>query len=340
MLKLGLIGAGAIMQWGHSPGLVNKKDVEVAAIADPSEANRTQIGERLGCANLFADYRAVLDDPAIQAVDICLPHHLHEAATLAAFDAGKDVLIEKPIALTLDEADRMIAAAKEKNRKFFVSLNQRFEPCHRKFKEILDSGQYGKPFLGLMPVIGDEFARMNVKDSWKGRWDQAGGGALGDTGTHMFYLILWWFGRPKTVSCQWGRFMVEHDCKADDNAIVTLGYDGMLINIAITYTALSDPWTERKQFYFPGHSVHITMDPAQPIFHGAGKQSLEPIPMPPMPAGWAGNVAASVSHFLDCIQGKAEPEFGPEAARETLEMILLAYKAAEEGRTLAVPQKA
>jgi len=337
MLKLGLIGAGSIVQWGHLPGLVGNEDVEVVCVADPSEANRAAVGERLPKAALYADYRRVLDDPAVQAVDICLPHHLHEEATLAAFDAGKDVLIEKPIALTLEQADRMIAAAKDAGRQFYVSLNQRFEPCHRKFKELVDSGQYGKPFLGLMPVIGDEFARMNIRDSWKGRWDMAGGGAFADTGTHMIYLVLWWFGRPKTVTCNWGRFMVEPDNKADDNCVVTLGYEGMLVNIAVTYTALSDPWTEQKHFYFPGHSVHITMDPEHPLWHGADKKPWDPILVPPRPANWGGNVAASVRHFVQCLQGAAEPEFGPEAARETLEVILLAYRAAEEARTLPVP---
>ncbi len=334
MLKIGLIGAGAIAQNAHVPALAGKEDIEVAAVADVAQANRREAGERLGCARLYDDYRRLLDEPDIQAVDVCLPHFLHEEVTLAALDAGKSVLLEKPIALTLEQADRMIAAARDKKRKFFVSLNQRFEPAHRKLKEILESGVYGRPFLVLAPVIGDEFSRMNIEDNWKGRWDRAGGGALVDTGTHIIDLMLWWFGRPKTVSCQYGRFRVQHDCKGDDNICVVLGYEDMLANITVTYTARSDPWTEHKHVYFPGDSVHVTLDPVRPVLHGKDKQPPEPLDLDEPVAGLGGSVTLSVRHFLDCIQGKAQPAYGPEAARDALEVILAAYRSADEARTI------
>ena len=337
MLKLGVIGAGAVVRGAHVPPLQGRDDVEIVAIADPVEENRKAVGELLDCGNLFDDYRGVLDSPDVQAVDICLPHFMHEQAVLDAFDAGKDVVLEKPIALTLRQADRMLAAAQEKARRFYVSLNQRFFPAHRKIKAILESGEYGMPFLALIHVIGDEFARMNQPDNWKGSWEGAGGGALCDTGTHVIDLALWWFGRPKTVSCQWGRFLVEPKHKADDNVCVTLGYDTMLVEIVVCYSARSDPWTEDRHLYFRNDSLHVKMEAEHPLTHGANKQPPEPVALDPLPNWWAGSISGALYHFIDCLQGKAEPEYGPEAARDTLEMILLAYRAAEDGRTLEVP---
>lgn len=338
MLKLGLIGTGGVVLAAHVPPLQARQDVQVVAIADGLETNRIAAGDALGCAARFDDYRHVLDIPEIQAVDICLPHHLHEAAVLDAFAAEKDVLLEKPIALNLEQADRMMAAAKQYGRKFYVSLNQRFYPAHQRMKEILVSGEWGRPFLALTRVIGDEFARMNDPVHWKGSWDCAGGGALADTGTHIIDLLLWWFGRPRTISCQWGRLLVEPEHKGDDNVLVTLEYPGLLANILVSYSAQSDPWSEHKEVYFRDDSIHITMAPDTAMWHGRGKQPLEPVSLAPVENWWTYSVGASIDHFLDCLQGKAAPAFGPEAARETLEIILLAYQAAKEARTLTVPE--
>ena len=335
MLNVGIIGAGMVVQGAHVKAFQARDDVRVVAIADPFEAYRKGVGEQLGCARLYEDYRQMLDDRDVQALDICLPHFQHEQVVLDALDAGKDVLLEKPIAMTLEQADRMIAAAKAKGRKFYVALNQRFYPAHRKLKDIIDSGQYGKPFLALCQLVGDELGRMNDPQSWKGTWDRAGGGALIDTGTHIIDLVLWWFGRPKTVSCQWGRFLVKPEDKADDNVAVTLGYDTMLVQVCVSYSCPTDPWRETKQIYFPEASIHITMHPDDPILIGKDRAPLAPIPVAEkMRSWWDGSVTAGIYHWLDCFLGKAEPTFGPEAARDTLEVILTAYRAAKEERTI------
>lgn len=334
MLKLGIIGAGAVVQGAHVKAIQARDDVAVAGVADPSPAFREAVGTRLGCTALYDDYRRLLEDPDIGALDICLPHDLHERVVLDAFAAGKDVLLEKPIALTLEQADRMIAAAVQAGRKFYVALNQRFYPAHAKLKAIVDSGEYGKPYLALCQLVGDELGRLNDPNSWKGQWERAGGGALIDTGTHIVDLILWWFGRPKTISCQWGRFVVSAANKADDNVAVTFGYDSMLVQFCVCYSCQTDPWRETKQVYFPEASVHITMDPDTPIYTGRDRQPLVPLPVGEMHNWWDGSVGAGIHHWIDCFTGKAQPAFGPEAARETLEVILLAYESARSGRTI------
>jgi len=337
---MAIIGSGGVVQKAHVRAFRGRQDVKVVAVADPIEANRAAVGKMLGCAVVEDDYRRVLDRTDVQAVDICVPHFLHERAVLDAFDAGKDVLLEKPIALTLEQADRMIAAARKASRKFYVALNQRFYPAHAKLKEALDSGQYGRPFLALAQLIGDEFERMNIQDNWKGTWDLAGGGALADTGTHIMDLILWWFGTPASVSCQWGRFVVEADNKADDNVVVTLQYPHMLAQVTVSYSVRSDVWREDKQVYCPDVSFHICMDPDLALRVGRNQQPPQPVPLPSMVPWWEESVAAGIGHFLDCLMDKAEPRYGPEAARATLALILLAYKAAAEGRSVPVTEAA
>ena len=153
MLRVGVIGAGLVFQNAHGQAYERRDDVRVVCVADPNEAYRTQVGARLGCATLYDDYRRVLDHAAVDAVDICLPHYLHEEAVLAAFDAGKHVLLEKPIACTLESADRMIAAAARHGLQFHVALNQRFYPAHQRTKSMLESGAHGRPFFAVAHVF-------------------------------------------------------------------------------------------------------------------------------------------------------------------------------------------
>jgi len=338
MLKVGVIGAGSVMRAAHAGAYEGRDDVRVAAIAEPVAEWRQALGERLGCDVFFDSYEELLARADVDAVDICLPHWLHGPTVMAALNAGKHVILDKPIALSLAEADEMIATAKAKDLKFFVALNQRFHAPHREMHAICAGGTEGQPFLAIMHVLGDEFANMNNPGHWKGDKEKAGGGALLDTGTHIFDLSRWWFGRPKTISCQGGRFVVEPENKAEDNVIVTLGYDHMMVNLLVSYTACSDPWTEDKAIYFRDASYHLSFDPDRALRKVTGKGAGEPIAVQAEEAWWSASVSACVSHFLDCILGKATPEYGPEAAREVLELLELAYTAMREGRTVEVPE--
>lgn len=338
MLRMGIIGAGLVFQHAHARAYENRGDVRIAAVADPNETYRETVANRFPGAAKYADYRRLLEDPAIDAVDICLPHGMHERAVLDALSAGKHVLLEKPIAIALDEADRMIAAAKAANRQFHVALNQRFYPAHLKVKELMDGGELGPPFFAVAHVFGNEFDRMNAPENWKGTWDVAGGGALADSGTHVLDLLLWWFGRPKRISCQWGRFLVVPDNKADDNVAVTLGYNHMLAEVAVSYTVRSDPWRESKWLYFRDASLQLHFDPKAPILLARNGDAPTPVPLDVPENWWDTSVQAGIGHWLDCFLGKAQPAFGPEAARETLEIVLLAYESARLGRTLDVPE--
>jgi predicted dehydrogenase len=152
-------------------------------------------------------------------------------------------------------------------------------------------------------------------------------------------LMLWWFGRPKRIGCQWGRFVVDADNKADDNVAVTLGYEGMLAEVVVSYSCRSDLWREDKHFYFEDASLHVCMEQDNPMMLGRNKAPLAPLDIDCMAEWWTGTESLAVNHFLDCLTGKAAPEFGPEAAREALEIILLAYEAAAQGVTLTVPPK-
>ena len=330
-IKVGLIGGGAVGAV-HLEAYTINKDVQFVALADSDDSAREQLASRFGISKTFSDHKQLLEDESINLVDICLPHHLHCQVALDSFTAGKDVILEKPIALSLEEADMMIKTAEESKRRFFVALNQRFLPCHQSAKELLDNGEIGKPFLVLGTVIGDEFLRMNNAADWKGVWDKAGGGVLADTGTHLIDIMHYFFGEPVSVAAFAKRLVVTPENKGDDNALVALEFsNNVLANLTLTFSATSDNWSEKKDIYGTEGSLHITNEAERPLFVIKNKSVPEYIEVKGGGDNWWGySIKKGITHFIDCIINETDPLVTPSDARKALETILLCYQSTSE----------
>lgn len=247
VLKIGIIGAGDAARAAHVPSYAANPKVELVAVADPNLAAAQSLADQYSIPNVFPDYRNLLADNSISTVDICAPHHLHYPIAIDALNAGKHVICEKPIALNLEQADAMIAAAHHAGLKLLITLNQRFLPIHTKVKEFLDTGRLGKVFLANAYITGNVMPEMNNENHWKGSWNESGGGALFDTGTHIIDLMLYWFGKPSAVSAVLKKLVCSAESKADDNASVTLEFDNdMIANVVVSYSVEHEPWSEKN----------------------------------------------------------------------------------------------
>src|SRR5437764_1057025 len=148
-VKLALIGCGNVGQVVHLPILKKMPDVEVAAVVDPDERKAKAVALRYGIPQTFKTIEAMLQSPIgseIQAVDICTSTDQHKNAAIAALEAGKDALVEKPIARTLKEAREIAEAAKKYGRKLMVGMNNRFRPDTLILKSFIENGELGKIF--------------------------------------------------------------------------------------------------------------------------------------------------------------------------------------------------
>jgi len=332
-LRVGVIGTGVVAAH-HMSAYAAHPATRIVALTSIDPARRTALAKEFEIAKVTDDYRAVLDDEEIDLVDICLPHDLHHRVVLEAVRAGKHVILEKPIALTIEQADEMISAAEHGGQRFFVSLNQRFVPSHRKAKELIDSGVLGKPFLAIGVVIGDEYARMNQPDNWKGTWDRAGGGALADTGTHVVDLMHWYFGEATAVVACIERLVVEAENKADDNACGIIEFEnGAVASIVVTYSALGSPWTETKEIVGTKGSIRFTNAVDSAVYHYVDKKT-DPrlIEVERAAEWWGASVQASVRHLVDCLVNDKIPEVTPRDARRTLKTVLALYESARTGK--------
>jgi predicted dehydrogenase len=167
--------------------------------ADREVARAAQ--EEFEALGVFSTYEEVLSDSAVEAVDLCLPHHLHMEAALSAFSAGKHVLLEKPISNSLAEADTIIAAAEQSGMTLAISENFRFEPGIGRARAIIGRGDIGVPFLVQIQemLFSTEITTYMAAFDWRRRESTCGGGFLFDRGVHLMAAVNQLGGPVQTV---------------------------------------------------------------------------------------------------------------------------------------------
>jgi predicted dehydrogenase len=194
-LHFGLIGCGRIAP-RHAQSLQQIPTVRLAAVADLQPSRAAHLGSEYH-ADAYTDYHALLARPDIDAVCVCVPSGLHAQVTLDALAAGKHVLVEKPIALTLADADRMIAVAQARGRKLGVVLQNRYNHPMQALREVIDSGKLGRLHLGNACVRWYR-PQSYYEDGWHGTWAMDGG-ALMNQSIHHIDALQWFMGSAQSV---------------------------------------------------------------------------------------------------------------------------------------------
>ena len=331
-LHVGIVGGGLVGRV-HSEAMLAHPDVDRISISDSDLDQLQGISHDYEFERTEGDYRALLDDPAIDVVDVCLPHDLHHPVVIEAFEAEKHVIADKPIANTLLEADEMLAAADRAGRRFYVALNQRFIPAHQRVKQLLAEGFIGPPSLATLVVAGDERPRMAIPGHWKGSWDRAGGGALADSGTHVIDLALDWFGPPTAVACHLARHVIEAPDKADDTAAVILEYPELTVSIMVGYASGGQPWSETRSMWGDIGAMHVRLEAAEPLeVWKDGRLVAQEVEHET--DWWPWSVKRGLEHAVAAIAHDQPFAVSPLEARATLRTIRAAYAAADTGHRI------
>ena len=190
LLKFGVIGSGKIAQYRHLPEIQMNRNAIVSAVCDIVDTRAEEIAQEYNC-KAFIDYRQILKDQEIDAVVIATTNATHAEIAIAALEQGKHVLCEKPMATTLDDAQKMLNAAKTTGKQLMIAHNQRLEPAHIKAKQIINSGKLGKvlTFTSIFGHPGCEHWAIDGQDTWFFKKEHAGLGVLGDLAIHKFDLM-------------------------------------------------------------------------------------------------------------------------------------------------------
>jgi predicted dehydrogenase len=211
-LRGAVIGAGGIVaRLRHIPAFQEAALsglAEIVAICDPVVSTLDETGEIYGIADRYLDWREVLARDDIDVVTIATPNSLHEPISIAALRAGKHVMCEKPLALSLAGAQRMAAAARETGLVTSVNHRYRWVPSARYLKELVATGETGEVRQIFMNYFNALVADPNTPLQWR-QTRAEGGGVLGDIGSHMFDLSMWLLGPIARVRCDLRTFTPE-----------------------------------------------------------------------------------------------------------------------------------
>ena len=201
MLRIGLIGAGGIVQKTHAIGYrALGADYQVTALADPSEFNQSLAGEQFGVQkeHRYADYRNMLSSIDLDVVVIATPHHLHAGQTIDAAEAGVSVICEKPMAVSIEDGQRIADAVTRHRVHYTVVHNLLWSDAVRSARDIVMSGQIGRPILGRGEMLASKpVSTTQTHLDWRASRAH-GGGALIDSSYHEIYTVEALMGSPIT----------------------------------------------------------------------------------------------------------------------------------------------
>jgi predicted dehydrogenase len=196
-IRVGVIGCGGIARNRHLPALAAQPDVELVAVCDVQSGCAEAMAEQYGIRSAFSDYRQLVAMDELDAVDICTPNDAHAAPAVAALEAGKHVLVEKPIARNAKEAQGMVDAARKSGKKLMVAQCWRFRSDCQALKRFAQAGEMGEMYYARAQAL-----RRRGIPGWGVFTDKEkqGGGPLIDIGVHVLDCAMWLLGHPKPIA--------------------------------------------------------------------------------------------------------------------------------------------
>ena len=219
-LGVGVIGCGMI-SGNHFHALEKLENVALRAVCDIDEEKLQKAMEAQhvdGCA----DWRDLISRDDIDAVHICVPHHLHAEISIAALRAGKHVLCEKPMGVSLREARAMEAAALESGKTLTVCFQNRYNGASRRMKEVIGSGALGKILGGSAFVTWNRAEPYYQNSLWRGKWETEGGSVLINQAVHTLDLLRWLAGDLKLRDCTMSAKRLAETIETEDTCDMLL----------------------------------------------------------------------------------------------------------------------
>ena len=247
-VRYGIIGIGN-MGTTHAEYLFagEIKGAVLAAICDLKESRREWAKEKFGADfPVFEDYHDMLNSGLCDVVLIATPHYLHPVIAIEAFNAGLNVISEKPVGVYTKAVKEMMEVAKNSGKAFGVMFNQRTNPIYRKMREMVQGGELGE-LKRMVWIITDWYRTQYYYDSgdWRATWSGEGGGVLLNQCPHQLDLWQWIFGMPSKIrgSCSYGKY---HDIEVEDDVTAYAEYDNGATAVFITTTG-ECPGTNRLE---------------------------------------------------------------------------------------------
>ena len=192
--RIGIVGLGGIAQTIHLPVLSRFSDVEIVAVCDADRAKAQYVADKFKVRRYYNSFEKMLIvEQDLDGIDICTPTKLHKEMAIAALEAKRNVLVEKPLSRTAKEAEEIVVAAKKTHMKLMVGMNNRFRPDSMILKSFVEDNALGKIFYAK----AGWFRKLSEGSNWFTKKAESGGGVVLDLGIVMFDLAFWMMGYPE-----------------------------------------------------------------------------------------------------------------------------------------------
>ena len=341
--KVALIGTGFVATIHMESYNRFVKDAEVVAVCGYDERRTAEFADKHEIASVYTDIDELLKNADADVIDICVPNYLHHEVCMKAAAAGKHIIIEKPFALTLEQADEMIAACRDRNLKLMYAEQLCFAPKYERVREMVEAGAVGDIYM-----IKQSEKHSGPHSAWFYDKKLSGGGVMMDMGCHAMAWFRWMNKNAKAASVYADMKTVLHKgiTGCEDSAVAVVEFDNGVVCVAEESWARHGGMDDKIEIY--GTKGVCYSD----LFHGNSSltYSLDGY-------GYSGEKAGSskgwsftifeeafnqgypheLNHFIDCVRNDKQPLVTGEDGRAALEMLYAAYASARSGAKVSLP---
>lgn len=267
-LKVAIVGCGAVADKRHIPGFLRlKNNVIIQAVCDKNEGLAERVALKYRIPKVYTSQADMLASEKLDIIDICTPPQIHAPIAVEALEHGCHVLLEKPMALTSSDCDKMIEAASKSGKKLCIVHNVLFHPPLVKAKKLVAEGAIGK-FIGMRILLADPKDEMIMREDY---WiHKLPGGLIGETGPHPVYISLAFLSKVNNVDVYAKNFL-EHPWARFDEFRIELDGENAMSSITISYSG--ERYAAEVEIFGTEGALHVDLQSMLVLHHGA-KTSL------------------------------------------------------------------
>ena len=335
-LNIALVGAGVIAPC-HIHAIEKCSGARLVAIYDMDrDAARKRIEESpFPEARAVADFSEIVNDDSIDVVDVVVPSGLHAEFAVPAAKAGKHLLVEKPLEITLEAVDRIIEAADAAGVKLAVSFQKRFMPGFCAAREMVRSGRLGRMVLGNAYINNFRSRAYYKSAGWRGTWAVDGGGALMNQGVHGIDLLLWIMGPVRRVFARAGH--LAREIEVEDTAVAVVEYESGALGVIEGATSCNPGFPIRLEFGGEKGSVVADEDGLSVVAVEKVFDSLAEDDAQEHVANEGGDWHdLVVKDLAEAVLHDGTPRCDGREGRKSIELILAVYESARTGRDVVL----
>lgn len=342
-LKVGVVGAGSLSE-AHLDAYKNSPNVELVAICDLVEERAAAKAEKYNIPNVYTDYNEMFKNPELEAISVVTWNNTHKEISVAALDAGKHVLCEKPLCMNYDEALEIKAATERNDKKFMVGYVRRHASNAVILKDFIDKGSLGEIYYAKASIL----RRLGNPGGWFSDKSRSGGGPLIDLGVHVIDLSWYLMGRPKVKSVSANTYKKlgnrtnvkalsfykaadyspENDVEDLANALIRFENGAsLMVDVSFTLHIKND---ESNVTVF-GDKGGAQVEPSLSIVQESNDVILNSIPQIDhtgfnFPEGFQNEI----NHFVNCCLTGEDPIGGIDDGVEMMKILTAIYESAEK----------